>query len=301
MTCRMLLLSLSSAALFASHVAIANPPNKAAAFMYSDVEQARGTNNGNADPGSGVSIESHNPPKTLPPTLPGTTSAIMFGVSAVDLFGIPIPNYNICHRLEATVDDNARGGHLHHDQEKSVGKLDPPNGGNSGDTGTLTVTYTAPDVSGEVFYRFGDCPGASNEFVRMIVKIEGLVPLLAGPDYELAGEDGNHSARYYGEPNFITGLQFLAALYAFEFTGSKLYYNDMSLPWGGLFEAWNRATQTFMGAAWKPPHSEHRLGINADLALVPEAHRKELKSFVKEAKINGVTLYHKTHWHLRYR
>lgn len=75
----------------------------------------------------------------------------------------------------------------------------------------------------------------------------------------------------------------------------------MSLPWGGLFEAWDRKTQTFRVGPWKPPHDEHRLGINADLALVPEAQRKRLRRFVKEAKINGITLEHTSHWHLRYR
>ncbi|MEO0297389.1 MAG: hypothetical protein ABIN23_08090 [candidate division WOR-3 bacterium] len=39
--------------------------------------------------------------------------------------------------------------------------------------------------------------------------------------------------------------------------GERIYINDLSLPYGGLFD---------IEGNWQTPHSEHRLGNNADIS-----------------------------------
>jgi len=107
----------------------------------------------------------------------------------------------------------------------------------------------------------------------LLVRIPGLVALGAGGSIALIGEDDVHPQRWRGTPGMIAALQTLgdriqtqaAAIAALPpaqrpagIFPDRLDVNDMSLPWGGLFDQFG---------TWHHPHKEHRRGTEADVAV----------------------------------
>jgi murein endopeptidase len=66
-----------------------------------------------------------------------------------------------------------------------------------------------------------------------------------------------HEDSRWATPTMVQGLVAIADAYAAAYPGSILWYNDMSLPKGGLFD---------LNSNWNTPHSEHRLGGNTDVS-----------------------------------
>lgn len=81
--------------------------------------------------------------------------------------------------------------------------------------------------------------------------------------YTLIGSTTAHPINHFGRASTISTLQRVAWDYYLEFSTysafSKLEVNDMSLRWGGLFD---------IKGNWRPPHSEHRYGRQADLRRI---------------------------------
>jgi hypothetical protein len=110
------------------------------------------------------------------------------------------------------------------------------------------------------------------------LSIAELVPDLNelgnGAHYELVGAPQNHAGtndacrqtpprsqhrlNHFGKQVLLTAIQSIAALYDSLRPGTRLRINDMSLQYGGLFDANNN---------WNIPHREHRKGINADIGI----------------------------------
>jgi murein endopeptidase len=67
--------------------------------------------------------------------------------------------------------------------------------------------------------------------------------------------DNNH----WGTNRLVQAIQAIAYAYDSLHPGVRLRVNDMSLPFGGLFD---------VDGNWRPEHKEHRVGINADYSLV---------------------------------
>lgn len=63
---------------------------------------------------------------------------------------------------------------------------------------------------------------------------------------------------HWGTSRLLTAIPKIAAAYDSLHPGIRLRINDLSLPYGGLFDY-------FINSPWQTPHSEHRIGINADL------------------------------------
>ena len=91
-----------------------------------------------------------------------------------------------------------------------------------------------------------------------IVAIAGLEELGPSPHYVLEGEKPWHPWNHYAVPQFRAQLDQMAAAWNLECPFSEVvHFNDMSLPWGGLFD---------VNQNWRLPHRGHRYGTNADVS-----------------------------------
>jgi hypothetical protein len=237
---------------------------------------------------------------TLPPSdYSGSNyfnSQTTYYIIAVDLFtGQVVPDADI--QLTLTAYPNG-GGHDHHDARRPAGTYDRYQGSTGRDGWQFKVTYTAPEVSGTIQTR-GTCTVPNGICYGGVfttdVKIDGLAPMPNGLNYDLVGSWGmpgvssQHIGNHYAAPSFAGKRVYLADLYTLQYLG-RLKYNDISLQWGGLFDIYNN---------WRPDHWEHRRGISADVAFVPEDRREDFFAFLQEARITGRITTHANHWHIR--
>lgn len=182
-----------------------------------------------------------------------------------------------------------------------------PAAGNTG-AGVLTVTYTAPEVSGLIEVTLTGTDANGNPITpaqaTFGVGIKGLVTLPPGTDYVLIGSFGEpgvtsiHVGNHVGTPSTIASLRILAGLYSNVFPGQPLLqYNDISLVWGGLFDTRNNWLPTPAG------HFHHRFGVNADVRItdqtVPVQNRTLLRLLTRLAGFRGIVEeIARRHWHL---
>ena len=143
---------------------------------------------------------------------------------------------------------------------------------NTGNTGTGIVRYTAPQFSGLFEMRAEKIMHPGTVYVdtlravdTLIVRVPKLELLPANTNYTKVGGTANHHGppgyvednNHYGTQFTNQALQIIATTWHREFpTEHSLYINDMSLPYGGLFDK---------DGNWKPPHGLHRVGESADI------------------------------------
>lgn len=151
----------------------------------------------------------------------------------------------------------------------------------------------ATKVSWTARYSYA-CIGATSMIADM--KVTNLVELPPGPGYTLDGaKPGVHPSNHFGTSAMNAALRQLAADYAATCPGAAaLSYNDMSLPWGGLFD---------LNQNWKTPHEEHRSGNNIDVGKrqVLKADRKHLiEQMCRKFKVRseGDGINEQPHYHL---
>lgn len=126
-------------------------------------------------------------------------------------------------------------------------------------------------------------------------KVSGLSPLGAGDAYDLVGSNSSHPDNHNGASQTLTGLPAIAAQYRREFPNDpKLAFNDISLPWGGLFDV------DLIENPWNAPHKTHRYGYQSDVRIisVPERNRSRLEQIMRD---NGARILIETdppHYHL---
>ncbi|MDE3058448.1 MAG: penicillin-insensitive murein endopeptidase [Bacteroidota bacterium] len=161
------------------------------------------------------------------------------------------------------------GGHNHNG--RPAGTFTATSGTTDAD-GKFVSTYTASAFGG--IERITAISGDVKDSADVNVKVGGLVELTGGSNYELVGTPNSYSgtndpcrespptslhySNHYGIPDLISAVQNIASSYSSLHLGIKLRINDMSLPWGGLFDINND---------WSTPHAEHRVGINADIGF----------------------------------
>ncbi len=118
---------------------------------------------------------------------------------------------------------------------------------------------------------YGACYGTWIDNID--VKIPGLVSMDPGSfekGYWLRLNKPWHPKSHYVVPEFKTKLENMGLAWRQVCPNSAaLGYNQMSLPWGGLFD---------INQDWKPPHKAHRFGIEADIAkrFVRKGNRKRV-------------------------
>lgn len=222
------------------------------------------------------------------PSFPGKKETNPFTFWCFKSNGERIPNCQITLTSKAV---SRSGGHDHTNAGRPLGNFSPKAGNTGSDV--FRSSYTSPEISGFIDITVsGKAPGynITPGVFRLRIELPGLQSLAQGTSYLLVGQTRTHASNHFGIPAFNAKLVQLAGLYAREFPGGKLGFNDMSLPLGGLFD-WK--------ATWKSPHKEHRLGTNVDLPLryFPAAHRARVEQLARSMRIK-VFREDSVHWHL---
>jgi len=178
----------------------------------------------------------------------------------VDSAGTWLQNRTVNLSLQA-IDSAGRSvdssyGHIHAGlggPQKPAGSLSLTSV-NTGATGIGTVLFQAGAVSGPVVIR-ATSVGADSARDTLLVRVPVLQALVQGQSDTLIGQLGAHPLNHYGIQAMITRLNALADSFYATYS-ARLYINDMSLSYGGLFDA---------DSNWATPHGEHRVGRDADL------------------------------------
>jgi hypothetical protein len=192
------------------------------------------------------------------------------------------------------VADEYTGGHVHGGGGRPKGSV----GSNAVSVfdGVGHKTFTSSPVSGieTVSVKIHEVTKSTLVFVG----VPNLQPLGGGNYYELTGGRTEHPAgtNHFGTPQAVSAMPLIASDYHAAFsTADTLWYNDMSLQTGGLFD---------ITGAWMSPHSEHRLGINCDVTAsrVPSANRSTLLAIflIRGSTRTGDEVLSLNHWHLRF-
>jgi len=187
----------------------------------------------------------------------------------------------------------------------------------SGSNGQAGFTYTAPEFSGQLQLTASATNGGVTALDRdtVLVRVPGLEFLGANsPFYELVGAPqyndttndpcrpegsitSQHSFGHYGTPAFNAEIRALAESF---FTGNdstKLRINDISLIHGGVFDT---------GNDWDPPHEEHRIGRQGDIAIntinkqgecVEDTDAQQVQQEIRNSTF-VITETYSTHYHV---
>ncbi len=175
--------------------------------------------------------------------------------------------------ITATV-QNGTGGHIHTENRPKGNFTCSSSLGTSPATCTLTT-----DGSGQAPFEFvatpisgthtitATCTGCSNTATAQVnVKVDGLTPIPAAPKlYALQDSAGavigavagKHTVNHYLTSTAIGKLNKFATNYQKTNPGAKLYLNDASLVWGGLFDVGS--------SPWMSPHNGHNRGMSIDI------------------------------------
>ncbi|MDO8637588.1 MAG: penicillin-insensitive murein endopeptidase, partial [Dehalococcoidia bacterium] len=119
--------------------------------------------------------------------------------------------------------------------------------------------------------------------------VPGLSELPESSLYDRVGIKPIHPQSHFATSSVLASLTSLAQKYFEAFPGYKLEINDISLPYGGLFD---------INFDWAPDHVSHRLGTDADVRLVPAGQREKLRRLIYRSGMSKIIVY-SDHWHLR--
>jgi hypothetical protein len=171
---------------------------------------------------------------------------------------------------------DGNGGHIHK-ENRPKGKFacsaqyDP-----GSETATCTLTT---DGSGKAPFIFiptavsgahtitATCSGCGNTATAPVnVKVDNLITIPASPRYALSDSNGvigaipgQHTDNHYLTAAAITKLTDFATNYQKTVNPrAKLYLNDASLVWGGLFDV-------DVNKPWSTPHNGHDRGVSIDI------------------------------------
>ncbi len=223
--------------------------------------------------------------------------------------GVPAINYEV--EISATM-VLPSGGHEHTPPppQALLGELKDIRTGRKGkgtlktetDTeGKIVLEYTAPEFSGKFEVTAKSTTEQGEDKDELTVKVPELQPLPAGQHYRLIGLFGEpgviseHRKNHFGTETLIAKVRTLANA-VYQDSAYVLRINDISLPWGGVFDIENN---------WSTPHSRHRVGINVDIddldANGKRIDAEYLERLVRSKTFQGRFFSEGTHFHLTFR
>jgi len=200
----------------------------------------------------------------------------------------PVPNYWV--RIDTSRVRNQQpadsGGHSHShtSPRRPVGGLNHATA--AGDTtNTRDTLMVRTDSNGKGRFRYVASQFGGVELIKaralsdtsrwdtvsLVTRVPELQLLALGTKYEKVGGTCQHHGprddtlyqncrtpdnNHWGTGRLSAAIQRIAVAYDSLHPGIRLRINDMSLPYGGLFD---------VNGNWRPDHSEHRIGINADI------------------------------------
>lgn len=192
------------------------------------------------------------------------TNGLDLEVGVFDAAGQPIPNRMVGVDLSVV---EGSGGHANvpgpgdmtHASGRPLGTLSPAPPYDTGPSGLVTVTYTAPAPSGQIVLK-GTSSGATEANDTIAVQVEGLVQIpLSGPNYTFQPTTRHQSADFYMAPGAIEVLNAIWKEYVdrgYPVKPAKTFtITAAGLEEGGLFDIFGD---------WKTPHRYHRQGGDLD-------------------------------------
>lgn len=121
-----------------------------------------------------------------------------------------------------------------------------------------------------------------------------LQQLRSSSNYHLIGSNSKHPSNHWGTQGTINSITSIAAEYRAK-TGDRLYLNDMSLTWGGIFD---------ISGNYAPSHNEHRNGRKIDIAATPSTlkHETEFIKILRKYTTNYILegRANSRHYHVRF-
>ena len=194
-----------------------------------------------------------------------------------DQFGLPKAG----KQVTLTVDvQGGSGGHDHNENRPKgdVGCAQLFSGcvlGATDSNGVAGFTFRAPAPAGEHTIT-ATCPGCNTANATVKVMVDGLQPIPGSQYYSLQDSGGSvigairgkHSDNHYLTGDAIVKLTKFAKAYQTTVNpGAKLYFNDASLVWGGLFDVGS--------TTWTSPHVGHNWGRSIDIRAVNSGSNNE--------------------------
>lgn len=202
-------------------------------------------------------------------TEPNRILALMAVVK--DQFGLPKAGKQVTLTVEV---QGGSGGHDHNENRPKGGLscaqlFSVCTLGATVSSGNAGFAFLAPAPSG-IHTITATCPGCNTANAIVNVKVGDpaggdLTPIPASPWYALQDSHGNvigatakHSSNHYLTKAAIGQLEVLAKVYKTSVNlDAKLYLNDASLKWGGLFDVGS--------TPWSSPHIGHNRGVSIDI------------------------------------
>jgi len=192
------------------------------------------------------------------------------------------------------------GGHDHHSATRPLGELSS-NVIQYDGVNPATMTYTAPEVSGDVLLNGHaniDACGSDSKSFLIRMKVDGLSSLGASANYTLIGAYGEpgvssqHTSNHGVTASMRDFVNRVAAAYKNALPNSNsLRLNDASLAWGGLFDIYNN---------WNRPHASHRFGTDIDIDDLTPTELKKLVSIVQREGGGKAAFFKEgNHYHVR--
>ena len=228
-----------------------------------------------------------------PPQLVSISAA----VTVTDTNGLPVPALQVNFQVLAS-DLQSEAGHNHlppplgglgefYSDFINAVQSSPPSCG-ADVNGECALTFVTPEIAGRYLVRAciysegtDSCGATAGPAAGVFVSIRmpGLVPLAVGPGYSLVGSTPTHRTNHYAVPTLLSYVGSLGREYQALFHQS-FAVNDMSLPWGGMFDLgndWNPDSPDLNGH--RTGHFFHRTGHSVDIdksSLPTDEHRRVL-------------------------
>jgi len=143
--------------------------------------------------------------------------------------------------------------------------------GRTGTNGKFEIQYHRDEVAGLRLVKV--LLGNKKRYAlldTLIIRFDGFAELGSGEGYTRVGATASHPKNHYGRPYLLEFIRTLARRASQEIQGEHLYVNDMSLPWGGVFDVCGTydprdACRSSSGRGVSG-HEFHRTGEQVDLS-----------------------------------
>jgi hypothetical protein len=205
----------------------------------------------------------------------------------------PPPDFPQWISFSSSVQPNS-GYHDHHGSNRPAGNLGST-GGWTDSNGCVSTSFNVPEQIAGVYEVQASGFGFTDTLVVYVVLQPYLQNLPPHYSYQLVGETGAHTFNHFGTFNAVYRLQQICIQFYNE-TGLQAGVNDMSLPWGGLFDIGPP-----YGPFWQQPHGTHMTGLNADMPFQYLGTPAQRQRFREIADLfHALVLDEGNHFHLTF-
>jgi hypothetical protein len=183
------------------------------------------------------------------------------------------------------------GFHDHDNSSRPDNRLSPENGGWTDQDGCVSGTFYEERLVAGIYEVYATDGYASGLLEIWVIQFPYFQWLPQYYKYQLKGEDDRHETNHYGTFNTVYKIQQICEQF-YDETGLAAGVNDISLPWGGVFD---------LNGDWDNPHQEHQFGMNVDMPFQYLGTPAQRNRFREIATNKGASVAdHGDHYHLSF-